>query len=123
MHASKRVYGRHSLLCSAGYGQCRHTQLRHFEHTLHSALPIAAALQFQRKLTEVVQSHNNFMTALYQGGAHLMDFPYPEDVRFYRELGQLAEEVITKTKHPFSSGTMLGEQLRRLMAKISHKDW
>lgn len=69
-----------------------------------------------------MQSSDNFLSALYQGELHLLDFPYPEDSRFYRQLESLVDAVMN-TKPSFDSGNLLASQLRRLLAKISHKDW
>jgi len=52
-----------------------------------------------------------------------MDFPYPEDRRFYAELTNLTQEIIHQGSHSFASGASLISQLQRLLAKISHKDW
>jgi hypothetical protein len=88
-----------------------------------SSPPCTCVLQFEEKLLEVVQSSENFISELYRGGVSTMHFPTPTDSRFYRELARLAGGTIACVEQPFESGLQLTGYMRRLLAKLAHKDW
>lgn len=86
-------------------------------------LLLLLSLQFEEKLLEVVQSAENFISDLYRAGVSTIDFPNPTDSRFYHQLAELAGSTIGQVDKPFESGLQLTGYMRRLLAKLSHKDW
>ena len=49
--------------------------------------------EFSGKLQGLVQSDENFISALYNGGVTLADFPFHLDEDFYKQLQKLSEQV------------------------------